>query len=32
MVKDKAFYVIRQRQTHEDLIAGESVPEFLDAR
>jgi len=32
MVKDKAFYVIRRRQTHEDLIAGESVPEFLDAR
>ena len=30
MVKGDSFYVIRERQTYEELIAGESVPKFLD--
>jgi diaminopimelate decarboxylase len=29
MVKDDTFAVIRQRQTYEDLVAGESIPDFL---
>jgi diaminopimelate decarboxylase len=29
MVKDDAFDIIRKRQTYDDLIAGESVPDFL---
>jgi diaminopimelate decarboxylase len=30
MVKDDRFHVVRARQNYEDLIAGESVPLFLD--
>ena len=30
MVKDDRFYVIRDRQSYEDLIAGESIPPFLN--
>jgi len=30
MVKDDQFYVVRRRQEYEDLIAGESIPAFLD--
>jgi len=30
MVKDDRFHVVRARQNYEDLIAGESVPSFLD--
>ncbi len=29
LVKDKAFYVIRKRETYAQLIRGETVPEFL---
>lgn len=29
MVKDDAFHVIRKRQTYDDLIAGEVIPDFL---
>jgi diaminopimelate decarboxylase len=29
MVKDDAFHVIRKRQTYEDLIAGEVIPDFI---
>jgi diaminopimelate decarboxylase len=29
MVKDKSFYVIRDRENYEDLIRGEAIPEFL---
>lgn len=29
MVKDDAYHVIRERQTYDDLIAGEVVPDFL---
>ena len=29
MVKDNTFAVIRQRQTYDDLVAGESIPEFI---
>ena len=29
MVKGDTFHVIRQRQTYEDLISGESIPDFL---
>ena len=29
MVKDDQFYVTKKRQTYEDLVAGESIPEFL---
>ena len=31
MVNNDRFYVIRDRQTYEDLIAGESIPPFLRA-
>jgi diaminopimelate decarboxylase len=30
MVKDNQFAVIRERQTYEDLVAGESLPSFFD--
>lgn len=30
MVKGNTFHVVRERQRYEDLIAGESIPEFLD--
>ena len=30
MVKGNTFHVVRERQQYEDLIAGESIPEFLD--
>jgi len=30
MVKDDLFYVVRARQEYEDLIAGESIPPFLE--
>ena len=29
MVKDDQFYITKKRQTYEDLVAGESIPEFL---
>jgi len=29
MVKDDAFHVIRKRQTYDDLVAGEVIPDFL---
>jgi diaminopimelate decarboxylase len=29
MVQNDAYHVIRQRQSYDDLIAGESVPDFL---
>lgn len=29
LVKDKAFYVIRKRETYAQLIRGETIPEFL---
>lgn len=29
MVKDDQFHVVRERQTYEDLVAGESVPPFI---
>lgn len=29
MVKDDGYYVIRERETYDDLIRGESIPEFL---
>ena len=31
MVKDDQFYVIKKRQDYEDLVAGESIPGFLDS-
>lgn len=31
MVKDDQFYVIKKRQGYEDLVAGESIPAFLDS-
>jgi len=30
LVRGKEFYVIRERETHEDLIRGENIPEFLN--
>lgn len=30
MVKDDRFYVVRARQTYEDLVAGETIPPFLN--
>jgi len=30
MVKGDRFYIIRKRQTVEDLCAGESIPDFFD--
>jgi diaminopimelate decarboxylase len=30
MVKGDAFHVVRARETYEDLIAGESIPPFLE--
>lgn len=30
LVSDKEFYVIRERETYEDLIRGEKIPEFLN--
>lgn len=30
MVKDDQYHVVRKRQTYEDLVAGESVPPFID--
>ena len=29
MVKDKEYHVVRERQTYDDLIAGESIPPFI---
>ncbi|MEE4352087.1 MAG: diaminopimelate decarboxylase [Desulfatiglans sp.] len=29
MVKDDRFYVIRARETHQDLVRGETIPDFL---
>ncbi|RLB95523.1 MAG: diaminopimelate decarboxylase [Deltaproteobacteria bacterium] len=29
MVKGNQFYIIRRRESHQDLIAGESIPDFL---
>ncbi len=29
MVRDDQFHVIRERQTYEDLVTGESIPEFI---
>jgi diaminopimelate decarboxylase len=29
MVKDDQFYVVRARESYEDLIRGESIPPFL---
>ena len=29
MVKEDAFHVVRERETYEDLIRGESIPDFL---
>jgi diaminopimelate decarboxylase len=29
MVKDDQFYVVRARESYEDLIKGESIPPFL---
>ena len=31
MVKDDRFYVVRARQTYEDLVAGETIPSFLNS-
>ena len=31
MVKEKEFFVIRERETYEDLIRGESIPAFLNS-
>lgn len=31
MVKDDQFHVVRTRETYDDLIAGESMPAFLDS-
>jgi diaminopimelate decarboxylase len=30
MVKDDRFYVVRDRESYEDLVNGESIPPFLD--
>ena len=30
MVKDDRFYVVKDRQNYEDLVAGESIPPFLE--
>jgi len=30
MVKDDRFYVVKDRQNYEDLVAGESLPPFLE--
>jgi diaminopimelate decarboxylase len=30
MVKDDRFYVVRDRESYEDLVKGESIPPFLD--
>jgi diaminopimelate decarboxylase len=30
MVKDDRFYVVKDRQKYEDLVAGESIPPFLE--
>jgi diaminopimelate decarboxylase len=30
MVKDDRFYIVRARQEYADLIAGESIPPFLE--
>ena len=29
MVKDKEYHVVRERQTYDDLIAGESIPRVI---
>jgi len=29
MVKDDKFYVVRERETYEDLIRGERIPDFM---
>lgn len=29
LVKDTQFHLVRQRETREDLIRGESIPDFL---
>jgi diaminopimelate decarboxylase len=29
LVKEKAFYVVRKRETNTDLVRGEIIPEFL---
>ncbi|MBC8431803.1 MAG: diaminopimelate decarboxylase [Desulfobacterales bacterium] len=31
MVADERFYVVRARQTYEDLVAGETIPSFLNS-
>jgi diaminopimelate decarboxylase len=30
MVKDDAFYIVRERESYQDLVKGESIPEFLE--
>jgi hypothetical protein len=30
MVKDDKFHVVRDRESYQDLVAGESIPPFLD--
>ena len=30
LVRDDRYYVIRQRESYEDLIRGEVIPEFMD--
>ncbi len=32
MVREDRFYTIRERETHEDLIRGETIPDFLQAK
>jgi diaminopimelate decarboxylase len=29
LVKDDQYFIVRERETYEDLIKGESIPEFL---
>jgi diaminopimelate decarboxylase len=31
LVRDDRIYVIRQRESYEDLIRGEKIPEFLES-
>ena len=30
LVRDDRYHVIRKRETYEDLIRGEAIPEFMD--
>jgi len=32
MVKGDRYYVVRERETYEDLISGEKIPDFLSER